>query len=285
MTALTIRDAGPTEAAVARAASPATVLLPLPPNATTNDDATDRARPCGDTPCGDRAPSVASPTPTTTGQPPTAGQPATGRPITGQPTSQHPARSRPPSTGHAPSTRPAQAPAGQGAAARQPRPVAHPRARLVPALSPASVPRASGPAHVVPSTAEERIAVLRVVDRSTGPGPVEPDPSTDAPALARAIALAVVEVLAGRRPVAQLARWLQPAVYERVRMRAELTVRVLGPATAARPPVVRRARTYALEPHGLEASVVVDDGTRVRAVALRLEPRRGGWKTTALEVG
>ena len=34
-----------------------------------------------------------------------------------------------------------------------------------------------------------------------------------------------------------------------------------------------------------EAAVVIDDGCRVRAVAVRLETHRGMWRATALDVG
>ena len=117
---------------------------------------------------------------------------------------------------------------------------------------------------------------------TTTPRPLpDGDPST----VARAVALASLEVLAGRRSVAQLARWLTPGVYESLQVRAGLTQRVLGTTGGTRPPVIRRSRACRVDSHVLEASLVADDGVRVRAVALRLEAHRGAWRVTALEIG
>ncbi|KQS99812.1 Rv3235 family protein [Cellulomonas sp. Leaf395] len=164
-----------------------------------------------------------------------------------------------------------------------------PQVRLVPAVAPALVEEATGPAHAAPETAASRIAVLRVSDRSLV---MEADddaprqlPDGDPATVARAVALASLEVLAGRRSVAQLARWLSPGVYESLQVRAGLTQRVLGTSGGTRPPVIRRARACRVDSHVLEASLVADDGARVRAVALRLEGHRGGWRVTALEIG
>ena len=164
-----------------------------------------------------------------------------------------------------------------------------PQVRLVPAVAPTVVEEATGPAHAVPETAAGRIAVLRVSDRSLvmeadddAPRPLpDGDPST----VARAVALASLEVLAGRRSVAQLARWLTPGVYESLQVRAGLTQRVLGTSGGTRPPVIRRTRACRVDSHVLEATMVADDGVRVRAVALRLEGHRGAWRVTALEIG
>ena len=179
--------------------------------------------------------------------------------------------------GHAPG------PSRPGGARRRP------QVRLVPAVAPSVVEEATGPAHAVPETAASRIAVLRVSDRSLvveadddAPRPLpDGDPST----VARAVALASLEVLAGRRSVAQLARWLTPGVYESLQVRAGLTQRVLGTSGGTRPPVIRRTRACRVDSHVLEASMVADDGVRVRAVALRLEGHRGAWRVTALEIG
>jgi hypothetical protein len=164
----------------------------------------------------------------------------------------------------------------------------HPRAQLVPALDPPLVEKAPGPAYSLPITATARIAVLRASDRSLvadaddEPGP---PPEGDPTVVARAIALASLEVLHGRRSVAQLARWLTPGVYESLQVRAGLTQRVLGTDAVVRPPMIRRARSCRVGSHSMEATVVADHGDRVRAVALRLEGHRGSWRVTALEIG
>lgn len=113
------------------------------------------------------------------------------------------------------------------------------------------------------------------------------------------VALAAVEVLAGTRPLAQLARWVTPEVYDALARRAALTAprtRVLDPTAATadlqsgdgppvRRPSVRRVRACAVGPHSLEASVVVSHADRVRAVAVRLTRSTGRWRASALVVG
>lgn len=96
---------------------------------------------------------------------------------------------------------------------------------------------------------------------------------------------AAVEVLTGSRPTAQLARWLSADLYESLARRAGLAVRVQGrpdPALCAR---VRRVRCTEVRPGVHEAAVVVHDGVRIRAAAVRVECHRGRWRATALEIG
>ena len=163
-----------------------------------------------------------------------------------------------------------------------------PRIRLVAAPARALVPRATRPAQAVPPTIAARISVLRARDTTTGtddedtPSPV---PSADPAAVGCSIALAALEVLAGRRPVAQLARWLAPAVYEALQVRAGLTARVLRTPEGMRQPQVRRFRVTPVTATTREVTVVADDAGRVRAIAVRLEAHRGVWRATALEIG
>ncbi|GAA3814996.1 Rv3235 family protein [Cellulomonas soli] len=163
-----------------------------------------------------------------------------------------------------------------------------PRAHLLPAEVLAPIPTATHPAYTVPQTLGARIDALRAVDRSTvveaSDEPRGPVPAGDLRRTSGAVAHAVLEVLAGTRPLAQLARWVTPGVYEALRARTVLTVRVLGTGTGRRP-LVRQVRVCAVDPHVAEATVVAHDGRRVRAVALRLETHRGAWRVTALEVG
>ncbi|QHT56290.1 hypothetical protein GXP71_09510 [Cellulomonas sp. H30R-01] len=164
---------------------------------------------------------------------------------------------------------------------------AGPRARLVRTAEAAAPVRATGPRHVVPPTVAHRLDVLRVQDRSPVLDAADEDrgavPAHDPGVLAGRIALATVEVLGGRRPIGQLARWLTPGVLDALQVRAALTLRVRG--ASGRAPQVRRVRTSAVDEHTLEAGVVVEDGAVVRAVALRLETHRGAWRATVLEVG
>lgn len=107
-----------------------------------------------------------------------------------------------------------------------------------------------------------------------------PEPGPWAAALVRA----AVEVLTGSRPPAQLARWLSLDLYELMVRRAGLAVRVLGRPQPARVARLRRVHCQAVRPGVHEAAVVVHDGVRVRAAAVRIEAIRGRWRATALEI-
>lgn len=160
------------------------------------------------------------------------------------------------------------------------------RLRLVPALADVPVAAATDAPGVPP--------LLR--DRTARPLPVratltaDPDddrgaaPGTDAGRFAHGVGLACVEVVLGRRPAVQLARWVAPPVLESLQARADL-VRRAGVLTHARRPAARRVRVCPIDRHTAEACLVVDDGVRVRAVALRLEAHRGSWRVTTLEIG
>jgi hypothetical protein len=112
------------------------------------------------------------------------------------------------------------------------------------------------------------------------------------------VALAAVEVLGGSRPLAQLARWVTPEVYDSLARRAALTApraRVLDPVAAStdvgpvdgvvRRPSVRRVRAFPVSDHVVEASVIITHADRVRAVAVRLTRASGRWRASALVVG
>jgi len=162
-----------------------------------------------------------------------------------------------------------------------------PRVRLVPALPPARVRRATTPVGGPPPTPAERLRILKADDRSLGSDeadePRGPAPAEDPTVVARRLAGASVEVIVGRRPAAQLARWLAPGVLDALRARAAVTRGAVPALTRAA--AVRGVRVCALHEHLVEATAVVDDGRRVRAIALRLETHRGAWRATALEVG
>ena len=105
-----------------------------------------------------------------------------------------------------------------------------------------------------------------------------PDPG----AVATHVVHAAVEVLRGARPVTQLMRWLSPEVYEQLARRCE-DRRTIRPARTM-PPHVQRARISEPADGVAEVSLVVRDGARVRAVAVRLEGVDRRWRATALEM-
>ncbi|MCQ1955080.1 Rv3235 family protein [Arthrobacter sp. zg-Y826] len=124
------------------------------------------------------------------------------------------------------------------------------------------------------------------------------NPADDArvKAICQSVALAALEVLGGVRPLQQMARWLDPENYERLQLRTNL-VRGLQrnpqgrSRTAPDPQLLHRSiriRSCRLCPvsEGIyEATVVALEHERARAVALRVQLRRGLWKVTALEIG
>ena len=157
------------------------------------------------------------------------------------------------------------------------------RVRLTPLVEPPARPlMARGPLAGAPAPAGSRAARPSPV-RAKGAvdGATLPDPTQ----LCCAMVQAAVEALRGTRPLAQLARWVSPEIYEQLAMRSELTQRVLGRTDVPQRAAIRRIRLCRLGQQAAEATVVVDDGPRVRAVAVRLEGHRGQWRATALEIG
>jgi hypothetical protein len=130
------------------------------------------------------------------------------------------------------------------------------------------------------SATPELRAPLRLVDEPA-PAPARaanrlPDPRRWAARLTQA----AVESLFGPRPVQQLIRWTDDAVYASlVRRVATRSVAVTGAA-----PVVRSVRLCHIADDVVEAGVVIHAGDRARAVAVRLEGRGDHWLCTALEV-
>ena len=106
-------------------------------------------------------------------------------------------------------------------------------------------------------------------------------------AWAARFAQATVEVLGGDRPVSQLLRWTTARVYQDLDRR----VRILGrtaPALQRRRtirPQVRSVHVFQPRPGTAEVSVHVRHGHRSRAIAARVEQRRGRWTCVALQLG
>ncbi|WP_235036358.1 Rv3235 family protein [Arthrobacter sp. 18067] len=114
-------------------------------------------------------------------------------------------------------------------------------------------------------------------------------PDIDVRLVARTIAQAALEVLAGTRPVSQLSRSLDPECYVSLQHRAALTrkhaARIRGNSRPHRSPMVRSVRVCSISATICEASIVVAEEQRCRAVAMRLERFDGVWRVTALEIG
>lgn len=94
------------------------------------------------------------------------------------------------------------------------------------------------------------------------------------------LAQAIVETLHGHRPIQQLLRWTDDAVYALLADRLESRPRA-GWRTR---PTIRSIRLCTPADGVAEASVVVQAGPRCRALAMRLEGLDGHWRCTALEI-
>lgn len=153
---------------------------------------------------------------------------------------------------------------------------------LPPTLSPAGV-RDRGEV----ATAGRRPVGAEVADDD--PDPLfdrQPTSRVDLPPpgpFAARIGQALVEVLWGARPAAQVVRWTSQEVHAVVTRRSLVAAR--RGLRARRPPVVRRVRVCEPADGVAEVGLVVVDGPRVRAVALRLTGLDGRWVVTALQVG
>ena len=155
---------------------------------------------------------------------------------------------------------------------------ASPRASLAPRLeSPAALVRAVTPVPARPvRPAGPRPSRAELATRTDIGEASDPMPACCA------LAQAAVEVIRGARPLGQLVRWLTPGVYDAVGRRAALGT---GASQTGMRTTIRRVRLCRFGTDAVEATVVVDDGPRVRAVALRMELRRGTWRGVALEIG
>ena len=116
-----------------------------------------------------------------------------------------------------------------------------------------------------------------------GPQPTAREFLPDPKLWAARLVQAIVEVTVGARPVGQLIRWTSTNVYESVQRRITHTGSMLG--TARRVAAIVRSVHVSEPGDGVaEVCAVVQQGTRCRAIALRLEGVDGRWQCTALQV-
>ena len=125
----------------------------------------------------------------------------------------------------------------------------------------------------------------RLDDHLFGPQPTPSHALPDPRPTATFLFQAVVEVLGGRRPAAQLTRWMTHDVHTGLSMRAATIARVLGRRPSGRQAVVKAVRICRPADGVVEACATVIDADRVRAIAMRMEGLDGRWRVTALEVG
>ena len=113
--------------------------------------------------------------------------------------------------------------------------------------------------------------------------PLPPDfPSAEL--FASALTRHAIETLHGVRPIGQLQSWFTPALFKAFTRRVALMAGETGYGAKRLPASVRRIRCTYPRQRVAEASVIVHDGERLRAVALRLEVLHKRWHVTALEI-
>lgn len=100
-------------------------------------------------------------------------------------------------------------------------------------------------------------------------------------------AQALLEVMAGLRPPAQVVRTCAPEVYLAVSRRyasAARRAQAQGIERVRRPKVTR-VHVHSVSADIVEAAVLLVVGPRVRAMAIRVDGAGGSWRITALELG
>jgi hypothetical protein len=99
------------------------------------------------------------------------------------------------------------------------------------------------------------------------------------------LAQAVLEVVAAERPVTQLTSWVQPEVYRRLERRHNLAARRvdLSRPRGRAADQVRSVHVCHPTAEVAEVSIVTKGTDRSRALALRLEWRKGRWLCTELD--
>ena len=163
---------------------------------------------------------------------------------------------------------------------RLPLPVSEPRAarRIIPQPQP-PIPTTQGTLALALPGPARAVAAQERMDASTAALP-------ESRSWATQFVQAAVEVTAGIRPAAQLLRWTSPEVHTVLVRRAALSARVERSRSGARRRATVRGVRVCHPCDGVcEASAVVIDRGRVRAVALRMEGFDGRWRVTALELG
>ncbi|MDO5025452.1 MAG: Rv3235 family protein [Trueperella sp.] len=151
-----------------------------------------------------------------------------------------------------------------------------------PVAMPVTTPRRAydRTAFASPPTPVAKLFLDPDIDRYAPPPEVAGKPEVFAAALVgRAI-----EVLLGTRPARQLQTWMTPPVFQALVRRASLGERVAGKSPARHCPRVLRARVCYPSPRVAEVALLVNDGVRTRAAAVRLEIRRERWHVIALDI-
>lgn len=148
---------------------------------------------------------------------------------------------------------------------------------------PPQVQRSPGPIPTTPPRQPSLFSLASPPDAVLAPVELAADGAMVA--AARSLVLAVVEVIQGRRPGEQLVRWVSEEPLADLIRHA----RAVRRHRAAQPRIasvhVQPVTPLLGRPRAAEVSVRLVDAQRSRAVALRIEHRRGRWVCVCLEFG
>ena len=124
------------------------------------------------------------------------------------------------------------------------------------------------------------VVPLRLVPPAVAPDQdgVPPDPR----AWARRLAQAIVEVLCGARPPAQLSAHATLLVVQQLERASAVAMR--QPTRPKQSPLVENVHVCLPNERVAEVAAVIDTRPRRRALALRLEARGSRWQCTALQL-
>ena len=124
------------------------------------------------------------------------------------------------------------------------------------------------------------VVPLRLVPPAVAPAPegVPPDARAWAPRLAQAI----VEVLCGARPPAQLSAHATLPVVQHLERASAVALR--RPGRPRQSPLVESVHVCRPTDTVAEVAAVIDTRPRRRALAIRLEARGGRWQCTAVQL-
>lgn len=121
----------------------------------------------------------------------------------------------------------------------------------------------------------------------SGSEPQGTAPLPDPTPLLHNLTQGILEVIAGMRPVEQLARWVSEEAFRTLVIRANLAARTRSargvPATTS-PLVVTTVRCTWPADDAVEATVIVSGKARTRAVAIRLDEFRGRWRASTIAI-
>ena len=117
---------------------------------------------------------------------------------------------------------------------------------------------------------------------STPPARPERAALVDPAGFSRRLAVAIIEVVTGRRSATQLRRLTGPAVQAGLARDAGRITRL---GTATKPATIHSVHVAEPADGVAEVAVIVQVGARFRALALRLEADGGNWRCVRLHIG